>query len=38
MDFIYTYVNSSGIGNVQHLTNAKFDDAVQRFEAAWVTQ
>lgn len=26
MEFICTYVNSSGISSVQHLTNAKFDD------------
>ncbi|EKO3973975.1 hypothetical protein FNO25_001962 [Vibrio fluvialis] len=26
MDFICTYVNSSGVGSVQHLTNAKLDD------------
>ena len=26
MDFICTYANSAGIGSIQHLVNAKFDD------------
>jgi NAD-dependent DNA ligase len=26
MDFICTYVNSAGIGSIQHLINIKFDD------------
>lgn len=29
MEFICTYVNSSGIGSIQHLMNAKFDDEDQ---------